>query len=219
MSFAIIVMLLGSATAGIANALLVPVEEHWKYNVKWRWDADLRKNIGMITPLIVIENETSDRLEGYIADANGTRLMIYDGQQVVMSKFMFDSGLVSRWEIVDRIHDGYFAIDIPEKYSKAETVRIYIGNFQYTVDSKPQVWVFINSATMNYRTNSTLDGLVLPETSIASKQKIAIPLDPCASVGSLIDRILCQYELESSNSSNIRSVRAAIGTSLLQTPV
>lgn len=184
MSFAI-AALLGSAIAGTfgaAQALLVSQEEHWKYNVKWRWDSDLRKTVGLITPQIVIQNETASRLEGYIADANGTRLSMYDdGMQVVMAKFI-GSNFASKWEIADRIHDGYFAIDIPERYMEAETVRIYIGNFDYTINARPQVTVFINSATTNYVTNSALE-----VTEVAQAEE---PLRSIYDRGSLIDWIL-----------------------------
>jgi hypothetical protein len=59
-----------------------------------------------------------------------------------------------------RVQDGYFAIDIPERYRDAEFVRIIIGNNRYTVDNgtptTPQTEVHINSAMLTYRTNSTL---------------------------------------------------------------
>lgn len=174
-------------TFNAAHALLIPQEEHWKYNVRWTWDFEERESVGIITPQIVIQNETSSRLEGYVADANGTRLAMYDdGMQVVMAKYMFDSGRVTDWEIVDRIHDGYFAIDIPEQYQDAETVRMYIGKFQYTVDIRPQLTVNINSVTTNYVTNSTIGAIEVAQEEEPEETPVAF------SSNSLIDRILRQ---------------------------
>lgn len=199
-TIAAIVMLVGStipSNIGVAQALLVPEEEHWKYHLKWIWDGDLHKNVGLITPQIVIQNETADRLEGYIADANGTRLAMYDSSQIVMARFMYDTGFVSRWDIVDRVNEGYFAIDIPEKYKDAETVRIHIGNFQYTVDSEPQARVHINSAMTNYATNPALD-----ETTQVAQVEEPQPLPRIFDWGSLIDRILFRYGMLFVGSSN-----------------
>lgn len=120
LSVAAIVFLLVSilaGTAGVAQALLIPEEEHWKYNInRWSWDPDTRTTVGIINPQIVIQNETADRLEGYIADANGTRLEFYDGEQFVHVSFLSNSSVASDWELAGRVHDGYLAIGIQEKY-------------------------------------------------------------------------------------------------------
>jgi hypothetical protein len=76
-------------TASIASAAMITSEEHWKYRInKWGWDEDRRESYGIINPRIIIQNETADRLEGYVADSNGTRLDMYDGEQVVRVRFM-----------------------------------------------------------------------------------------------------------------------------------
>jgi hypothetical protein len=193
LSAAAIVMLLGSVVAGtigVAQALLISSEEHWKYNInKWNWDSERRKTYGVINPQIVIQNETADRLEGYIADANGTRLEMYDGEQVVQIRYLSNSSAGTGWELAGRVHDGYFAIDIPEKYRDAEVVKIYIGNHMYIVNdgtrTTPQTQVFINSAMLNYKTNSTLE---LIETEVAQVEPK--PLRSVYAGGSLIDWIL-----------------------------
>jgi hypothetical protein len=194
-SLAAIVMLSGSilaGTAGVAQALLITEEEHWKYNIdRWTWDSDIRRTVGKINPQIVIQNETADRLEGYIGDTNGTRLEMYDGQQVVHIRFLSNSSVASAWELAGWVHDGYFVIEIPEKYKSAEIVKIYIGKHRYTVDNgtptTPQTEVSINSAMINYRTNSTLDQIA--ETEIAQVEEDE-PLISVYSSGSLIDWIL-----------------------------
>jgi len=191
---AAIVAIMGSAltsTVNLAQALLITEQEHWKYNVdKWAWDADRRRTYGIITPQVIIQNETADRLEGYVADANGTRLDIYDGDQMVMVRFLSDIGIGSDWVTAGRVHDGYFAIDIPEQYKENEIVKIYIGTNQYTVDNgtstTAQTWVFINAAMLNYRTNSTLDHI---PTEIAQVED-PVPVRSIYDRGSLIDYIL-----------------------------
>jgi len=190
-------MLLGSVAAGttvIAQAALITEEEHWKYRVdRWLWDEDRRRTYGLTTPQIVIQNETADRLEGFIADANGTRLAIYDGQQVIHVRYMSNNSISSGWQMAGRVHDGYVVIDIPEKYREAEVVRFYIGNNRYVVDNGtptiPQTEVYFNSATLNYRTNSTLDQA--GETLVAEAEEPQ-PLRSVYSSGSLIDWILRQ---------------------------
>jgi hypothetical protein len=195
-----------ASTIGIAQAVLIEEEEHWKYHVdRWTWDSDRRKTIGLMSPQIVIQNETSEGLEGYIADANGTRLAIYDGEQVVQVRFAFDSGMISSWELAGRVHDGYFTINIPEKYKDAQTVRIFIGKNQYNVNNgtptTPQTEVHINSAIVNYRTNSTLSS----QTQIADVPEEQRQPRSIYDGGSLIDWILSQngifLSVRSANSS------------------
>jgi hypothetical protein len=117
---------------------------------------------------------------------------MYDGQQVVHFRFMSNGSGASGWQIAGRVHDGFFAIDIPEKHGEAEFVRIYIGNNEYTVNNgsptTPQTLVFINSAALVYRTNSTLDQI---ETEVAQAGQIK----PVYSAGSLLDWILIQNGL------------------------
>lgn len=197
-SIAAAVMLLGMVIAGIIGAAqaVITEEEHWKYRIdRWVWDEDRRRTYGLITPQIVIENETADRLEGYIADANGTRLDMYDGDQVVNVKFMSNNSLASDWIVAGRVQDGFFAIDVPQRYQDTETVRIMIGNNRYTVDNGTPTTapteVLINSAQLYYSTNSTLGQI---ETEVA---QIPEP-EPVSSVyagGSLIDWILGQNGL------------------------
>ncbi len=189
------VALLGSfisSTLGNAEALLISQEEHWKYNVqKWAWDSEIRRTYGIITPKIVIQNETSAKLEGYIADSNGTRLEMYDGEQYVHVRFLSNNSIASDWQLAGRIHDGYFSIDIPDKYKSADVVRIYIGNHRYTVDNgtptTPQTEVAINAAMLYFNTNSTLDQM--PETEITELTEPE-PMTVDSSGSSLIDWIL-----------------------------
>lgn len=191
-TFAAVAVLLGSViagTVGVAQAVLISEEEHWKYKIqKWLWDSDRRKTVGLITPKVVIQNETADRLEGYVADANGTRLDMYD-EHVVHIRYLSNVTANSDWEIAGRVNDGYFATDIPEKYRDAEVVKIYIGNNYYTVDNgtptTSQTEVSINAAILNYRTNSTLE----IETEVAEVEEPK-PLRSVYQRGSLIDWIL-----------------------------
>ncbi|HEX2013856.1 MAG TPA: hypothetical protein VLA68_01390 [Nitrososphaera sp.] len=197
-ALAAVAVLLGSIVAGMfftrAEAVLISPEEHWKYEIWWYWDSDLRKNVGLITPTIVIENETSDRLEGYIADANGTRLTMYDGDQLVQVRYYYDYGMVSKWELAGWLDEGYFTIEIPEAHRDADVVRIHIGNHQYTVDngtySSPQSWVYVNTARLDYRTDPTLDN-----TEISEEEEAAPAVLKSPSWGSLIDLILSQHGL------------------------
>jgi hypothetical protein len=196
-SFAAIVMLAGSVlagTVGVAQAALISEEEHWKYSVdRWLWDSERRRTYGLMTPKIVIQNETADRLEGYIADASGTRLEMYDGEQIVFVRFLSNSSAASGWQTAGRVHDGYFAIDIPERYKEAEIVRIHIGTHRYTVDNgtptTPQTEVVINAGIASYRMNSTLDQVVETEVAQAEEPK---PVRSVYDGGSLIDWILSQ---------------------------
>lgn len=182
--------LLAASTTGLAQASVITPEEHWRYNVYWYWDPNERETVGMITPTLVIENETSDRLGGYVADANGTRLDMYDGQQVVKVRYGYDGGMLSKWELAAWIHDGYFTLEIPEKYRDADFVSIYIGNNDYSVDdgdiNTRNAWVSINSIRTDYRFGQTLD---VEDTSTAQVESVAKSPMP----GSLIDQILAQF--------------------------
>lgn len=184
-------------TSGLpaAQAVLIEPSDHWKYRVdEWIWDPDLRRSMGLIKPQIIIQNETAGRIDGYIADVNGTRLDFFKGEQFAMASFGYDNGVVSKWELADAVIDGYFTIEIPDSHKEADFVRIYIGNNQYTVNdgtaTTPQTWVFTNSARMDYRLNATVQQ---PDTVIAANETKPAEWKP--SPNSLIDRILMMYSL------------------------
>jgi hypothetical protein len=190
LSAALVLGALFAGTIGVAQAVIITEEQHWKYRIdRWLWDEDRRRTYGIITPQIVIQNETADRLEGFVADANGTRLDMYDGEQVVNVKFMSNSSITSDWILSGRVTDGFFAIDIPQQYREAEIVRILIGNNRYTVSNGTPTTapteVNINSAQLYYRTNSTLQ----VETQVASVAE-PVPVSSVYAGGSLIDWIL-----------------------------
>ena len=190
---AVAALLIGTLVAGSFNqaqaAKLLTLEEHWKYNVKWSWDSSLRRNTGLIYPTIVIENQTADRIEGYIGDINGTRLTMYDGDQVVMMRYIYDGNMVGDWIMAGKLYDGYFAVDIPQKYRDADTVRFFIGGNHYVVDdgdlTTRQIWVFINSASLYYNMSSVQTAAASEEEQEKIKPVVATP-----SPGSLIDLIL-----------------------------
>jgi hypothetical protein len=179
-----------ASTIRFAEAGVITPEEHWRYNVHWYWDTEERETIGLISPIAVIENETSDRLEGYVADANGTRLDMYDGEQVVKARYGYDAGSLSDWELVAWIHDGYFAIDIPERYRDADFVSLYIGNNEYSVDdgdiTTQNAFVSINSIRTDYR--------LAPNLVSAEESTTTADVEPVATKtpmpASLIDKIL-----------------------------
>jgi hypothetical protein len=177
-----------------AAAAVITPQEHWRYNVYWYWDYDERETVGLISPTVVIENETSDRLEGYIADANGTRLDMYDGEQVVKVRYGYDENMRSDWELASWIHDGFFAIDIPERYRNAEFADLYIGNHVYSVDdgdiNTRNSLVYINSARTEYELGSQTIAVEEP-TAVAEVESVAKTPMP----GSLIDRILAMFEM------------------------
>jgi hypothetical protein len=181
-----------AGTAGVAQALLISEEEHWKYSIdKWAWDGDRRRTYGLVTPQVIIQNETADRLEGFVADANGTRLEFYDSDQVVHVRYLSNSSGAGGWAMAGMVQDGYFAIDIPQKYRESEVVKIFIGSNQYTVNNgtptTPQTEVHFNAAMLTYRTNSTIDQIA--ETELAEVQEPE-PVSSILSRGSLIDWIL-----------------------------
>jgi len=186
------------STFNTAEAILVPLEEHWKYNVFWTWDDQFHRTIGIISPKIIIQNETTDRLEGYIADQNGTRLSMYNGEQYVMVRYAYDNGPVTNWELDTKIYNGTFVINIPSEQSNADIVGLYIGNNRYTVDNgtpyTPQSWVFINSARLDYHRTLVVNSTLIDtgSTEVAQQAHIA---QPGPSEGSLIDRILSYYGL------------------------
>jgi hypothetical protein len=182
---------IAASTMGVASASVILPDEHWRYNVHWYWDTNERETVGLITPIIVIENETSDRLEGYVADANGTRLDMYDGDQVVKVRYGYDGAALSKWELAAWINDGYFSIEIPQKHRDADFVRMYIGNNDYSVDdgdvNTKNAWVTINSANLEHRLDSTLVSVAeeSPADAVVQRPAGATPM-----AGSLIDLIL-----------------------------
>jgi hypothetical protein len=183
-----IVILFGVAAGniGAAQAALLTEEEHWKYNVHWAWKPSLRKTIGIINSQIIIENETADRIQGYIADSNGTRLEMYNSEQVVMVKYQ------GKWSVGPRTSDGFFTVEIPERYRDVETIGLFVGSNSYHVDTGtfPVPLVLINSARLDYTTDPTLG--TEQTTTIAQETPQRFSDD------SLIDRILRLFSSSSS---------------------
>jgi hypothetical protein len=201
-----------SATIGSAEAILIPLQEHWKYNVRWDWDPDHLRTVGYIDPRIVIQNDTNGKIVGYIADQNGTRLSMYRGDQYVQIRYTYDNGFVTKWELGDKINDGYFTIEVPPAYKNADIVSIYIGRNEYSVDSGtlnvPQTSVFINSARMEYHRNATLTTVTTPAVSLQPTTTTTTPTATKAafmgpSPGSLIDLILSRLGMLPTHSSII----------------
>jgi hypothetical protein len=182
-----------ASTIRPAEAAVITQEEHWRYNVYWYWDTDERETVGLISPIAVIQNETSDRLEGYVADANGTRLDMYDGEQVVKVRYGYDEGAPTEWSLAAWIHDGFFAIDIPERYRNADYISMYIGNNDYSVDdgdiNTSNAQVSINSIRMDYRLGTNLQAVDDSVTTAEIEQVVERSPMP----GSLIDKILSMY--------------------------
>jgi hypothetical protein len=189
---ALAISILMAGNSLLAQAVLIEPEQHWKYNINsWKWDPDMHRSHGIIATQIIIQNETASTIEGYIADSNGTKLDFFDGDQVVMARFGYDNGGASKWQMVDTIKEGNFAIEIPPQYQDASNVQIYVGNNQYTVNdgtsTTPQTWVFTNSARTNYHLDATIQQ---PDTTTAQNQPEAWTK---YSSDSLIDRILRMY--------------------------
>ena len=221
-------VLLGSlwiSTIGSAEAILVPLQEHWKYNVRYDWDPDHLRAIGYIDPKIVVQNDTNGKIVGYIADQNGTRLSMYKGDQYVQARYTYSKGFVTKWELGDKINDGYFTIVIPPAYKNADIVSIYIGRNEYSVNSDtanvPQTSVLINSARMEYHRNATLTTVTAPVASSSSQPATASTATTTTktaftgpSPGSLIDLILSRLGMLPTHSSIILQSKYAFYQSI-----
>lgn len=144
-----------------ASAIIMEPGDIDQYQIDWSYDSNSSRSVGLTKPMIKIADESSHKIVGYIADENGTRLRMYNDEQVVMVKYYLGGGFVSDWEIADRPYRGYFAILIPPEFvGKVESVKIFINNHMYTVnDGTPtssQSWVFLNSALTIYKVGSII---------------------------------------------------------------
>lgn len=189
MTLSAAIVAIGGNNRAEAATTVLTLEDHWKYVVTWHWDPGTFRSTGLINPKIIVANETSDKITGYIADANGTRLTMYNDEHYVMVRYTQDDGFVSKWSMAGKTHDGWFTIDIPEEFRNAQTVGIYISNHMYSVASNDLTVapprIFINSARLDYRTNSTLVEIEPPKTTEIAQQQSC--LNPSTS---LIDYIL-----------------------------
>lgn len=139
-----------SPIASKADSPLLSPEESAKHTVyEFYFDSRLGRNIGIIVSRIIIENETADFIQGYLADSSGNRLWMVDNVQVVLAKFVLNNTATTRWELADWVHDGFFIIEKPDDPGIV-AVRIYIGPSNYVIDygtpTISQSWVFINPA-------------------------------------------------------------------------
>jgi HYR domain-containing protein len=155
------VVLLLASEMNNAEAILIEPDESTKYQIKWTWDSNSSRYVGLIKPKIRIADESHYKIVGYVADENGTRLRMYNDEQVVMAKYYLDHGFTSDWEIADRPEKGYFAISIPPEYvGKVQSIKIFINNHQYSINdgtsTTSQSWVFINSAQHVHKLGSLI---------------------------------------------------------------
>lgn len=156
-----IFLLLSMAELQESSAVLIEPSDAVQYQIDWNSNSNSSRSVGLIQPQIKIADESSHKIVGYIADGNGTRLRMYNNEQVVMAKYYLDEGFTSDWEIADRLYNGYFAISIPPQFiGKVESVKIFINNHQFSVNdgtsTTSQSWVFINSALTVYEEGSII---------------------------------------------------------------
>jgi len=190
---------------------MVKLEDHWKYSVSWYWDPQFQRTMGLIEPKVVIVNQTDNHLTGYIGDANGTILTMYNDEHIVMVKYSYDQGQVTKWFLAGKMHNGWFTVDIPPEYMNAQTVSIYITNHMYVVDAGDSALtpprVFINSGRIDYRMNSALvNASTSSETNIQSTESAQNCLHPTTS---LIDYIVSLVYYASHNQDANQSTRPA----------
>jgi len=86
---------------------------------------------------------------------------MYNEEHVVMARYTFDNGFISKWRIGDRPHQGYFVLDKknPTGFSgNIATIDIYVNNNYYSLDDgtsvSAQSSIFVNSARLDYPVGS-----------------------------------------------------------------
>jgi hypothetical protein len=144
-----------------AAEILVEPGDNAKYQIQWSWDSNSSRSVGLIHSKIRITDESSHKFVGYVADEKGTRLTMYNDEQVVMAKFYLQDGFATDWTVVDSPYKGYFAIAIPPQFvGKVQSAKIFINNHMYAVDdgtaTTKESWVFTNSAYTVYKLGSLL---------------------------------------------------------------
>lgn len=144
-----------------ADEILVEPDDNAKYLIQWSWDSNSSRSVGLIHSKIRITDESSYKIVGYVADEKGTRLTMYNDEQVVMTKFYLEDGFATDWSVADSPYKGYFAISIPPQFiGKVASVKIFINNHMYAVNdgtaTTNESWVFTNSAYTVHKLGSLL---------------------------------------------------------------
>ncbi|GEM_PF-6986494 len=156
----------------MADSPLLSKEESSQFTIFGsHFDPKLKRSIGIIVSQIVIENETADTVHGYLADSTGKRLLMVDGIQIAMAKFVLNNTASTDWELGSWLRHGYFTI---EKLDREDvvSVRIYVGPADYSIDDGTkttlQSWIFINPAWYEYHLSSDNETLVQASSSNGS---------------------------------------------------
>lgn len=127
--------------SGIQNKLafgreeVVPIDEdQWKRieNGTWIFEDNIGQFRVSIDAGIVIINATEDRIEGKVVDSNGNLLDMYDLESVIMATFGYDSKRNTQ-TYTTIPQQGTFAIEIPEEYSDADYVKLWVNGNTYTI--------------------------------------------------------------------------------------
>lgn len=127
--------------SGIQNKLafgreeVVPIDEdQWKRieNGTWIFEDNIGQFRVSIDAGIVIINATEDRIEGKVVDSNGNLLDMYDRESVIMATFGYDSKRNTQ-TYTTIPQQGTFAIEIPEEYSDADYVKLWVNGNTYTI--------------------------------------------------------------------------------------
>jgi hypothetical protein len=147
---------------------------------------------------------------------------MYKGDQYAQVRYTYNNGFLTKWELGDKINDGYFTIEVPPAYKNADIVTIYIGRNEYSVDSGtlnvPQTSVLINSARLDYHRNATLTTTTVTTPAASSQPTTTTITTPTTvtkavftgpSPGSLIDLILSRFNMLPTHSSIILQSRSA----------
>ncbi|HKY55566.1 MAG TPA: hypothetical protein VJM08_14720, partial [Anaerolineales bacterium] len=97
------------------------------------WDMERREIHALIQSDIVVDNLTAGVINGRITDGDGMVIRIYGKESVVMASFGYVDSIESKWRIVTKPSDGYFTFQVPEKYSDADYVKLWVNSNSFSI--------------------------------------------------------------------------------------
>jgi len=135
-------LLLLDVSSAAAQDTIVPIGHVMDdCEISWYWN-ERNELVAKIDSQIILTNITDTHIEGKITSKNSNyTLAMYNDESIVKAQFGYNSGLKDDWYIAARPSNGIFSIEIPEEYSDADYVKLWVNSNSFLMQPPEEVEV------------------------------------------------------------------------------